>query len=163
MNAAQIEELFTRARKHQFTNDLSEAVQCYRRLIEMAPDHIDALCQLGIIFLKLERAADAEEYLRRFLRLRPQSVDGLSNLGVALAQQGNYDEAIACFRKAADLRPRADAFNNLGNAYRDACLYDAAETSLRQALRLNPDHADALYNLGRTLSVLSAKSCDGVW
>ena len=41
------------------------------------------------------------------------------NLGNALKNQGDLDEAIACYRRALELKPDyAVAHNNLGNAFR---------------------------------------------
>jgi tetratricopeptide (TPR) repeat protein len=40
-----------------------------------------------------------------------------NNLGAAFKDQGKLDEAIACYRRALELKPDfAEAHNNLGNA-----------------------------------------------
>jgi len=42
----------------------------------------------------------------------------LNNLGVAYAKQGNFDIALECYEKAADIDPNyATAFNNTGVAF----------------------------------------------
>ncbi len=63
--------------------------------------------------------------------------------------QKKPDEALACWRRALELRPDfAEAHNNLGNALKDQGELDQAIACYRRALQLKPDYAEALHNLG---------------
>jgi tetratricopeptide (TPR) repeat protein len=79
----------------------------------------------------------------------PASAAALVNRGLTLAEQGNLDEAIDCWREALRVRPDLSAVhNNLGVALTQQGDLDEARKSLDEALRLQPDYAEAAYNLG---------------
>ena len=70
------------------------------------------------------------------------------NLGVAYQQQGNLNDAIACYRTALHLKPDLpEGHSNLGYALLLINDYEAASVALAQALSLKPDFLDALKNL----------------
>jgi superkiller protein 3 len=71
------------------------------------------------------------------------------NLGLNLGLAGRTDEAIEHFQRAIELRPTSEAYNNLGSAYQTKGMYDRAVEQHFHALSLDPDNADAYYNLGR--------------
>ena len=69
-----------------------------------------------------------------------------------LKDQGKLDEAVACYRRALELKPDyAEAHNNLGNALKDQGKLDEAVACYRRALELKPDFAEAHNNLGIAL------------
>ena len=71
---------------------------------------------------------------------------------IALKDQGKLDEAVACYRRALELKPDyAEAHNNLGNALKDQGKLDEAVACYRRALELKPDFAEAHNNLGNAL------------
>ena len=66
--------------------------------------------------------------------------------------QGKLDEAVACYRRALELKPDyAEAHNNLGIALKDQGKLDEAVACYRRALELKPDYAEAHNNLGNAL------------
>ena len=63
--------------------------------------------------------------------------------------QGKLDEAIACYRRAVELKPDyAEAHNNLGVPLKDQGKLDEAVACYRRAVELKPDFAEAHNNLG---------------
>ena len=61
---------------------------------------------------------------------------------MAFKDQGKLDEAVACYRRALELKPDfAEAHNNLGNALKDQGKLDEAVACYRRALELKPDYA----------------------
>jgi tetratricopeptide (TPR) repeat protein len=95
--------------------------------------------------------ADAVVAWRRALEVR-RDVGALHNLGVALARLGKLDEAVASFREALALNPRAaSTHKNLAVALREQGKLSDAVVHYAEAARLEPESAAAHYDLGRAL------------
>jgi protein O-mannosyl-transferase len=76
-----------------------------------------------------------------------------NNLGTLLLAEGQVDEAIEHFRKAAALQPKAaDVHSNLGAALLRQGRIEDAIACLRQAVAIQPDLAMAHNNLGNALT-----------
>ena len=70
-----------------------------------------------------------------------------------LAGRGQFDEAIAHYRKALEIKPDdAEAHYNLGNALAGRGQVDEAIAHYQTALELKPDYADAHNNLANALA-----------
>ena len=71
---------------------------------------------------------------------------------MALKDQGKLDEAVACYRRALELKPDfAEAHSNLGSALEEMGDLQGAEDSFRAALRHNSRFAFAHYKLAELL------------
>ncbi len=72
-----------------------------------------------------------------------------NNLGIILKRQGLYDEAIAEYKKAIELRPDYDSpYFNLGLLYLEQGHYEEAADCFNGALRINPDFVKAHNRIG---------------
>ena len=66
-----------------------------------------------------------------------------------MKDQGNLNEAVACYRRALALKPDfAEAHNNLGNTLKNQGKLDEAVVCFHRALELKPGYAEAQNNLG---------------
>lgn len=73
-------------------------------------------------------------------------------LGAARARRSQFQEARDDFRKAIALKPDyAEAYNNLGNAFKEDNEIDAAILSYNRAISITPDYTDAHCNAGNAL------------
>ena len=128
---------------------IPEAVACYRRALELAPDAPELYNNLGIALKDEGKLDEAVACYRRALALKPDFAEAHNNLGNACKGQGNLDEAVACYRRALEARPGyAEAHNNLGNAWKSQGKLDEAAACYRRALELKPGYAEAHNNLG---------------
>ncbi len=153
--AAQAARLFDQAAALHRAGRLGDAVEAYRQAVEAKPDHIGALCNLGIALRQSGRVNDALAAYRKALALAPESADVQYNLGVVLSAVGQFEDAAEAFRRAIALKPDfAQAHANLGNALQKAGRAEDAIAAYHQAVSVKPDHAGALTNLGTTLHKL---------
>ncbi len=76
-----------------------------------------------------------------------------NNLGAAFFQQGNLNEAMACFEKSTRIKPDyADAFNNMGFVMALRGRQDQAVFYYLKALERKPDSEKAHTNLANALT-----------
>ena len=94
-----------------------EAEAVYRRALEMAPAHADALNMLGIVCAERGNPLLALKYIDEAIRVAPLNAAYLTNRGELLRRWGLADEGLTFCRRAAELDPNSpEARNNLGLA-----------------------------------------------
>ncbi len=131
------------------------AANIYRSVLEVAPEHADALHFSGVLAHQQERSEQAVALIERSLELEPDRADWHSNLGIVLQDRLELDEAIVAYQGAIALDPNhANAHNNLGVVLRAKGEIAEAEAAYRAAIRIDPEHADAYNNLGILLNGL---------
>ena len=97
----------------------------------------------------------AERVCRELLQSFPRSLVLLNILGVALCGQGKFQEAVAVYKKAIQLKPDyADAFCNLGNALKELGRLKEAVQNFGKAIQVKPDFEEAYNNRGAALKDL---------
>ena len=132
--------------------NLDEARRFYQAILEVQPDHFDALHLLGLINISQNDKEEGVRLIKKALRQRPDSVEAHYNLGVVFQEQENLDEAMICYQKALVIRPDfAVAHNNLGNVFREQKKIGEAIGCYGKALAIRPDYAEAHNNLGNAL------------
>jgi tetratricopeptide (TPR) repeat protein len=121
---------------------------------------------IGNTLMKRGRPADAAKSYGEALRLRSDLHDARRGLGMAFMKLNRYDAAEREFRHLVASRPQdAGAHYYLGTALHARGAHDDALTSYREALRLQPGHAEArlavvmvLTDLGRSAEAIAALS-----
>lgn len=136
---------------------LDAAEILYRRVLDVAPDHADALHFLGVLIHQRGDSDTAIELIRRSIAIDPALADRYVNLGNVLAEWGELDEAAANYRQAISCTDvaapvLANAWSNLGAVLRAQERYDAAAAAYEKAIEFAPEHADAYNNYGNLLS-----------
>jgi predicted TPR repeat methyltransferase len=150
-----LEEAIALAILLQKNGQLDEAWEVYRRVLDMAPNHADALHYAGVLAHQQGRSDEAVALIEKSLQLAPARADCYSNLGIVLQSTGRLAAAIDAYQHAIAIDPgHANAHSNLGVVLRAAGDSAGAEAAYRTAIRLNPDHVDAYTNLGILLSGL---------
>jgi len=91
---------------------------------------------------------DSESLWSWAVETDPECAICLNNLALSLTDQNRTHEAEAALRRSLALRELAITRNNLGGVLEMEGRPDEAEREYQQALRLNPDHKEALANLG---------------
>ncbi len=131
---------------------LQEAFDGYQRIVGAAPDHLGALCQMGLLLVQAGQPEDAVQVLTRAGRLAPTEARPHALMGAALRAGGWPGEAEASLRRALLLDPQlAEAHCTLGELQLDAGRHAAAVDAFRAALEARPDFAEAEAGLGEAL------------
>jgi predicted TPR repeat methyltransferase len=150
-----LEEAVSLAILLQKNEQLVEAHELYRRVIEVAPSHPRALHYAGVLAHQQGRSDEALALIKQSLTLVPDQADWYSNLGIIFQEDGQLEVAIDAYHRAIAIDPsHANAHSNLGVVLRAIGKSSAAEAAYRTAIQLNPDHIDAYTNLGILLDGL---------
>jgi tetratricopeptide (TPR) repeat protein len=132
----------------------AEAMENYRRSLEINPNYDDALNNVGYALAGQKKYEEAIGYYQAALRIRPNHAEVHNNLGNAVSELGRIDEAIQHYMITLAQEPdHADAHNNLGVALAMKGQLDEAILHFRKAIRLKPDDPSGHSNLGNALAV----------
>ena len=132
----------------QKMGQVQEAIACYRQSLHLKPNYGPAWGNLGVALRETGQNRDAIDSFRQALRCQPGVPDVLNNLGNALRAEDDPVAALACFRAALRRTPaNAGIQANLGNVLREAGRLEEAAATLRHAIELQPDYADAHWDL----------------
>ncbi|MGA2844587.1 MAG: tetratricopeptide repeat protein [Candidatus Acidiferrales bacterium] len=113
------EEFFETALSCETKQDLlPQAIENYLRVVELAPDWIEAHINLGVAYYQMGQLSDARAAFAAAVALDPLNGISRYNLGCTLEEMGEYDGAIEHLLRAARAMPaHADVHFNLALAY----------------------------------------------
>lgn len=95
-----------------------DAIDAYRRAIDLDETHTDAHVNLGRLLHEKQKLAEAERHYRAALQHDPQSVIAAFNLGVVLEDAGRYRDAVLAYRRAIEIDETfPDAHYNIAQLY----------------------------------------------
>ena len=120
----------------------------YQQILAEDPNNLDALSNLGVVYVRSGNLRSAESTLEKAVAIAPDNDFLLTTLGIVQYRQSKFDEAIVQLTKAIAINPKsATAHNYLGIAASQKGRQKEAEKEILQALANNPDDADAHFNL----------------
>jgi arylsulfatase A-like enzyme/Flp pilus assembly protein TadD len=99
------EPALTEARGHMAARQPHEAAAAYRRALELAPDHPEALNGLGEIALLDGDLPAAGGYFERVLSLDPADARARTRLGMIRGREGRFGEAVALLHEVVEESP----------------------------------------------------------
>jgi serine/threonine protein kinase len=99
------------------SGDLKSAEQNLNAALAKTPDNPRVLYDLGIVYTKQNRLADAQNVLEKSVTLDPRA-DPMVELGNVLLQLNHVGQAVDMYQHAVQLSPSAfDAWGDLGMAF----------------------------------------------
>ena len=135
----------------QRRGDLAAASAIYAQILELYPDHPEALHYLGLIHFQQGRLEDAERLLMHSLQQAPDDANTWSDLGMVQIRAGRVEAALEPFSRALALAPNhPDALNNAAQALRKLGRFEQAKPMLERLIELQPNAATARYLLADT-------------
>jgi FOG: TPR repeat len=131
-------------------NDVKAAISCYRKALQLKPDLTVAHFNLGVLLQQQGLLQDAGKHYQQAVAQQPGFYEAWVNWGAVLQLVGDLSGAERCYRKALNLNADARGHFNLGTVLYGQGLHPAAIEAFREALRLDPQFADAWNDLGET-------------
>jgi Flp pilus assembly protein TadD len=106
---------FARGRAAEERGRTCRAVREYGRAARLDPEDLEPVQRMARLLRLAKRPFLARQRIRRALRIHPHAASLYGGLGYAYVQDGQYEKAVAAFRRAADLEPEdAPWFGDLG-------------------------------------------------
>jgi tetratricopeptide (TPR) repeat protein len=137
----------------QSEQDVSSAIESFRRTLALAPRHVLARYNLALTLSRIDRADDAIEELRRAIDVdsRPEVHYAL---GVIYWRQGDLDRAVEELRGAVARNDRyADAYYTLGAVLKAKRDWKGSSAALERAIAIRPDFVPAHETLAQVLQL----------
>lgn len=136
--------LYQRALAHARLDEHRQAVDDFRRTLDLDAAHLAARLALAESLLRLGEAHSAEDEFSAAVAQFPDNPLVYNNRGMFYQSQQRHADAIADFTKALELSPdHLEARLNRGFTRLSSGDYPAAEADFERAVELQPDHAPA--------------------
>jgi CRISPR-associated protein Csy1 len=133
--------------EHQ-TGNLAAALASAERAISLGGMKISYLLLQGGVLHDQGDLERAEERLTLAAKSAPDWAPAMIDLGSVRLDRGNFEGALLAFRAAVAADPKSErGWNNLGVAFQALDKLDDAERSFNYLLTLNPNSAQAHFNL----------------
>ncbi|MDD5201370.1 MAG: tetratricopeptide repeat protein [Terrimicrobiaceae bacterium] len=128
--------------------DFKTARRAYRRVLELVPNNLVGLVNLGLVEFRSGNPAEAEKLLKQAVQERLETGAAWLTLGMMYFDQNRIEEAFAALSQAVLYDgANARAHNYLGVVLGRKGWLDGAEAELRRAVEIDPEARDAHYNL----------------
>ncbi|HBF42748.1 MAG TPA: hypothetical protein DDW42_03810 [Desulfobacteraceae bacterium] len=98
-----VKEIYERARIYYKNGRLKDAKRLYKETLRVAPDHIGALNNLGVIYIQEKDFQAARNNFERAIRLKPGYVDPYYNLACIYAVKSKLKKSLGYLKKAVSL------------------------------------------------------------
>ncbi len=130
----------------------AEAIEDFKRAVELSPDFAEAHYRLGLAYNALKQSEEAEKAFAeavkaygKITKQEPKNSDAFYFLGLCLEKLGKYDEAVKALKEAVKNSPQEndDKYFELASAHFKIAQYDESVRALNKTLEINPDHFPA--------------------
>jgi tetratricopeptide (TPR) repeat protein len=140
--------LITEARDQFVKGNFAQAENLYQKFVELQPNSVVALANLGVAQFRQGKLTAAQLALEKAIAVDPKDAFSLTTLGAVMIEQSRIEDAIGYLERANE--SKADdpiTLNYLGVASSQLGQFGKAEQSLRRAITVNPEYAEAHFNL----------------
>jgi Tfp pilus assembly protein PilF len=128
-----------------------EAIDYSRRALRLRPMYTIAHVNLAQTLAEIGRPTEADWEFRVATALSPLSTHALNEYGKFLLAEARVTEARAEYERSAEADFSSDAYDQLGDIYRNAKDFPRAEKTYRHALAANAFDSHAHFGLGGLL------------
>ncbi|MGA9507812.1 MAG: FG-GAP-like repeat-containing protein [Candidatus Sulfotelmatobacter sp.] len=127
-----------------------EAIRCFRAALQLNPDHLIALDNLGNAFRLQKNWDDARRTFDRGLAVNPSDPEANYGLAMVFAQADDNARAYEYLQRALKARPVfPEALNNLGILYLRTQRQNEAVASFEECIRVAPGFDQSYLNLAK--------------
>ena len=132
---------FEKGKESYIAGNPEEAISYFEKVLEIEPNHVDALNNIGAILITLGKHEEAIPFFDQVLAIEPNHVGALSNKGSALGSLGEFDDSMLNLNRALEIDPEnIDALSNKAAVFVDQEQHYDAITIFHNLLKIDPDN-----------------------
>ena len=137
------------AHQHERSGELPEAVNAYKKAIELDADVSTTWYDMGVAYAGMDQFTDAVEAYTKSIELDPGMAMAYNNRAAAYARLKQYERAVDDCSEALLLEPGDFlAWRNRGLAYHDLNEFEKAIADYDESIRLNGQIAETYHYRG---------------
>lgn len=121
-------------------------IELYKNVLELEPENIAALNNIGAAYNNAYNYREAMKYLSKAIKLKPDYSIALANLANSYNLLNDLDKALEYANKAIEIDPNIDwSYSVKGNVFTKLGKLEEAEKTFGLAVKINPNSPEA-YN-----------------
>jgi tetratricopeptide (TPR) repeat protein len=125
-----------------------EAITALQQAVQSQPDFVPAWDNLSLVYRESNQLDKALAAINEAIQLQPNNPNLYNEKWAVLSALKRYREAAAAIKKAIELSPRAAFYLNRGNVRYELGDKQGAIQDYNQAIKINPNLAEAYYGRG---------------
>ncbi len=127
---------------------IDEAIEAYQKAIDLDPGFTRSYYNLGVLYLVKERSVKASEMFDQLSKKNPRFISDFLRIGRMFILQRDYLTANRYLKMAVEIKPTANAYNDLAVISIFEKDFDNSINYALKAVELDPKLASAYNNLG---------------
>ncbi|MFI5150066.1 MAG: tetratricopeptide repeat protein [Bacteroidia bacterium] len=142
--------LFELGEMHTELVEYDKAIAAFLRLLDMGDWEVESLENLGYLYTVKREYALALSYYKKGMELFPEEFFWVERIASTYFMDKKIAEAESWFNSLLQADPEsADAYYGLGSCKQETGDYYMAMHHFHEALKINPNHARSLNNIGK--------------
>lgn len=151
-NSLTLPQIIQLAIQHHHAGRLRRAEAIYQQVLQIQPNHPDALHLLGLIHHQIGQHDQAYTLISKAISVNPTVANFHNNLGEVCRALNKLGEANICYEQALSLQPVfPEVHRNIGLVHLANKQPDRAVSYLRNAIAHYPDYLGNYWALGQAL------------
>ena len=131
-------DLYQNASKLAEAKDYKGAIEQLKLAVAEYPTFVNALNQIGVLYLRLNELDKADEALKAALKIKSDAYEPLINRGIALFRLSRFKDAETVLRATLKTKPDSSAaYYYLGRTLNKMGRTDEAETAYRTCIKMS--------------------------
>ena len=145
----EIQKIFNLALENYEKKNFKVALNLYREIIKINPNHAESYYNLGLIFHSLKKLEKAKDYYQKAIYIKPNYLSAHNNIGLILKELDDLKDSKNAFLKALEIDPNCiEAIFNLGIVYRELGDFEHSAKCYKKVIKIKPNFIVAHNRLG---------------
>ena len=147
-----IQENFDLGRQNFKKNNLKDAENFFKKVLNNNSDHLESIFFLGILQAKKKDFNKAKDFFIKVIQIDSSYIDAHYNLGIVFNELKDFQNSINCYEKTIQIDSNhADAHNNLGMVFYKLKDFQNSINYYKKAIQIDSNNVHAYNNLGNSL------------